>query len=68
MQEVGDSAELIRVMPQTECERGLQANLCFLGCPCRKHFPHIPTHMFVWAGGEQGYSKARRQEESLAKE
>lgn len=34
LQEGGDSVEFIRVMSRIQCERGLQANLCFLGCPC----------------------------------
>lgn len=29
---------------------------------------HTSLHTFVWAGGEQSYSKAGREEESLAKE
>lgn len=35
------------MMSWIQCERGFQANLCFLGRPRRKHFPHIPTHTRV---------------------
>lgn len=68
LQEAGGSVELICEMPWIQCETGPQANLYFPGCPCRKHCPYIPTRVCVWAGGEQSYSKARRREESLAKE